>query len=79
RAKHHGLPVLGPKVAIERGAALALDVPNASEVEMLMMQKGIIVSARGAALRLAVHFFTTFEDIDITLEAIKSIMSKQIE
>lgn len=74
RAKLLGFDVMGPSIASERGAAIALAAPNSHALEQTLMQRGIIASARGPAIRLAPHFFTLEEDIETALQELKKLM-----
>ncbi|HSL93718.1 MAG TPA: aminotransferase class V-fold PLP-dependent enzyme [Bacillota bacterium] len=74
-AEKRGFQVLGPKDPSERGASLPLRVNDAHAAEAALFERGIIASARGPALRLAPHFFSTEEDILTALEALSEITS----
>ena len=49
---------------------------DSSAVENAMRARGIIASARGTALRLAPHFYTTPADIDAALDALSSALKE---
>jgi selenocysteine lyase/cysteine desulfurase len=49
---------------------------DSSAVEHHMRERGIIASARGPALRLAPHFYTTPADIDAALDALASALKE---
>ena len=56
-----GLRVLGPKVATGRGAMVAFDAGTTAEGERLgsaLLERDVIVSPRGRAVRLSPHGFT---------------------
>jgi selenocysteine lyase/cysteine desulfurase len=74
KAQELGFAVLGPSSVAERGASVPLVIPNAHQVEMKLLERGIIASARGPALRLAPHFFTLEEEIEAALLAIRELL-----
>ncbi|MFQ5747186.1 MAG: aminotransferase class V-fold PLP-dependent enzyme [Gemmatimonadota bacterium] len=66
-----GLALLGPREPGRRNPTSAFLVPgDARAVEAEMRRRGIIASARGPAVRLAPHFFTSLEDVDRSLDAL---------
>ena len=76
RACESGFPVLGPELPSERGASIPLQLPDAHRLEAELMQRGIIASARGPALRLAPHFFSLESDIEAALQALMEIVGQ---
>lgn len=66
-----GLTVLGPQNIEHRGAAVAIAVPDGHHLEEQLKQRGMILSARGPAIRIAPHFFTLEEEISRALQAIR--------
>lgn len=62
-AGNQGLEVLGPQDLRWRGAAVAVAVPNSHVMEERLKQRGMILSARGPAIRIAPHFFSLEEEI----------------
>ena len=44
------------------------------EVETALRERGIIASARGPAIRLAPHFYSTLEDVDRALDALAGVL-----
>ena len=62
-----GLRVLGPKVAAGRGAMVAFDAGTTAEGERLssaLLERNVIVSPRGRAVRLSPHGFTLHEEME---------------
>ncbi len=53
-----------------QGAHLALVEPHAEAMAAWLGQRGVIAAARSGVLRLAMHAYTTSEDIDAACEAI---------
>jgi selenocysteine lyase/cysteine desulfurase len=75
-AMRRGFKVLGPRDPLHRGASLPLQVEDAHSAEAELFRQGIIASARGPALRLAPHFFSTEEDIVVALNALAEVVKK---
>ncbi|RXT08023.1 aminotransferase class V-fold PLP-dependent enzyme [Ammoniphilus sp. CFH 90114] len=74
-AAERGLAVRSPLDVQIKGSNTAIFVPNASEVEQRMKQRGIIVASRLNVIRIAPHFYNTEGDvkkaIDVLCEEIK--------
>jgi selenocysteine lyase/cysteine desulfurase len=47
---------------------------DAGTVERRLRERGVIPSARGEMIRLAPHFYSTFEDVDIALDTLVAVM-----
>ncbi|WP_177245049.1 aminotransferase class V-fold PLP-dependent enzyme [Streptosporangium canum] len=58
-----GLEVVGPARAAERGAHLAVAVPDPLATAARLAERGVVVSVRAHVVRLACHYFTTEEDL----------------
>lgn len=58
-----GLEVVGPAQASERGAHLAVAVPDPIATAARLAKQGVLVSPRAGVVRLACHYFTTEEDL----------------
>ena len=41
-----------------------------------LVEKGIVASARGPALRLAPHFYTTLDEVETALDALQEVLSE---
>ena len=67
-----GLEPVGPEDPARRAPTTAFRVSgNAADVEMRMRERhGVIASARGSAVRLAPHYYSTVEDVDRALDAL---------
>lgn len=76
RAAELGLPVLGPRAVEDRGAAIAIAVPDGHSLEEKLKARGMILSARGPAIRIAPHFFTMEEEIGKALQAVREELAK---
>jgi len=69
-ARELGLEVMGPADAWRRTPTTAIRVADAHAVEASMRAHGVIASARGPAIRLAPHAYTSLDDVERTLEAL---------
>lgn len=76
-ARDLGLHYAGPENFLEKGSTTAIQVPDPEKLEMALMEKNIIASARGNMIRIAPHFFTTRQDIQRVLLQIKELTRLQ--
>jgi selenocysteine lyase/cysteine desulfurase len=72
--ERRGFETISPRDVTRKGAITAVPAPSPHEVEKKLKERGIFVSARGPAVRLAHHFFTTPEDIDRALDGLEEIL-----
>jgi selenocysteine lyase/cysteine desulfurase len=71
-----GLTVLGDTDPMKKAPTTAFLVPGDShQVEAEMREMGIMASARGPALRLAPHFYTTLDEVETALDALKKVLT----
>jgi selenocysteine lyase/cysteine desulfurase len=68
-----GLSLLAPGDDADATPTTAFAVANAHHVERALRARGVIASARGPAIRLAPHFYSSFEDVDRALEALSEV------
>jgi selenocysteine lyase/cysteine desulfurase len=47
---------------------------DAHEVEVGMRAKGVIASARGPAIRLAPHFYSTLDEVEVALDSLGEVL-----
>jgi selenocysteine lyase/cysteine desulfurase len=59
-----GISIASPRASQDRAGITMVGVSNPAEVANRLKEKKIFTSARGSALRVALHFFNTHEDID---------------
>jgi selenocysteine lyase/cysteine desulfurase len=74
-----GLRILGPQPGTPKGATNAVDAGSpqrARALEDVLRQRstGVIVSARGKALRLAPHGFTREQELEQALQAVAEVL-----
>ncbi|MGI6358419.1 MAG: aminotransferase class V-fold PLP-dependent enzyme [Bacillota bacterium] len=68
------LPLLSPREVSAKGATTAIKVPDSHLMEEQLKRRDIIASARGEAIRIAPHFFTTEDDITAALWQIRNLL-----
>ena len=73
-ARERGLTVLGPTDPAKRAPTTAIACADSQAVEVALRDQHIIASARGPAIRLAPHFYSTEDDVDRALDALASAM-----
>jgi selenocysteine lyase/cysteine desulfurase len=76
--KARGLQLLGSDDPTQKAPTTAFLVPEDSHlIEEKLRAKGILASARGPAIRLAPHFYSTLEDVEIALNALEKILCSE--
>ncbi len=75
-ADEAGLPFNGIVDPRERGGVVIFDVPNGKEVTAELLRRDILVDYRpGAGIRIAPHFYTSDEELEQSIQEIRSISS----
>jgi selenocysteine lyase/cysteine desulfurase len=69
-AQRLGLPNVSPRDPRRKGSSTAIQVSDSAAVEKRMAEAGFIVSARGAVIRVAPHFYNTEADVVGAMEAL---------
>jgi selenocysteine lyase/cysteine desulfurase len=69
RLDEDGLIVVSPRIRDQRSGITIIEMRNAPDVVKSLAERKIIVSARGRGLRVSVHVFNNFDDIDHLVEA----------
>jgi kynureninase len=73
-AAEAGLPFNGIADPHERGGVVIFDVPNGKEVTAELLRRDILVDYRpGAGIRIAPHFYTSDEELEQSIQEIRSI------
>ncbi|MGB9878974.1 MAG: aminotransferase class V-fold PLP-dependent enzyme, partial [Candidatus Pelagibacter ubique] len=75
-ALERGLDLASPLDPKKKGSTTSIKVNDPHHVEELLKERKIIASARGNVIRIAPHFFTTKNDIDIVLDELKTIVTR---
>jgi kynureninase len=70
-AEERGYRVHAPRDPNRRGGTVAFDVPHGYEVAQYLLSQNIVIDYRvGAGIRVAPHFYTTDEELEICVNAI---------
>jgi len=76
-AQEAGLKVRSPLDPALRGGTVILDVPNGREVTAELVRRQILVDFRpGAGIRIAPHFYTSDDEIALTIRELSSIVNR---
>lgn len=72
-----GFRLLGTHDPVEKAPTTAFLVPgDPHEVEARMKDHGVLASARGPAIRLAPHFYSTLNDVEVALDALEEVLKR---
>ena len=70
-----GLELHGTSDVTRKSPTTAFRVPgNSANTERKLRERGVIASARGDVIRLAPHFYSTFDDVDHSLDALAAVL-----
>jgi len=73
-AEEAGFRVNTPKNPAERGGTVTVDVPNGNEVTQELLRRDFLVDYRpGAGIRIAPHFYTKDEELELVVGEIRSV------
>jgi len=73
-AEAAGFTVNSPKNPAQRGGTVTLDVPNGYEVTQELLRRDFLVDYRPrAGIRVAPHFYTKDEELDLVVREIQSV------
>jgi kynureninase len=74
-----GYRVNSPLDAAERGGTVVIDVPDGEQVTKELLRRDFLVDYRpNAGIRVAPHFYTTDEELDLTINEIRSIAGAHV-
>jgi len=77
--KARGLRLLGSEDPLEKAPTTAFIVEGDSHVlEAKMRDRGVLASARGPAIRLAPHFYSTLADVEVALDALAEVLRTEV-
>ena len=77
-ADARGFTTTAPRDPARRGGTVAFDVPHAREVAQALLARDVIVDYRpGAGIRLAPHFYTSDEEVELAVGTIDEILAKE--
>lgn len=77
-AEEAGFRVNSPKNPAERGGTVVMDVPNGYEVTRELSRRDFLCDFRpGAGMRVAPHFYSKDEELDLFVREIRKIAERQ--
>jgi len=77
-ADARGYPVHAPRDPGRRGGTIAFDVPHGHEVAQYLLSRGIIIDYRpGAGIRVAPHFYTRDDELELAVETIDEALATE--
>ena len=75
-ADARGFPVSAPRDDTRRGGTVAFDVPHGYEVAQELLARNVIVDYRpGAGIRVAPHFYTSDDELEVAVATIDEILA----
>jgi kynureninase len=76
-AEEAGFRVNSPKKLSDRGGTVVIDVPQGERVTRELLRRDFLVDYRpGAGIRVAPHFYTKDEELDLTIREIRAIVDR---
>jgi len=76
-ADEYALPVGSPREEARRGGTVVLDVPHAEEVCGALLASDVLLDFRpGVGLRLAPHFYTRDDEVDLVMKLVRDEVRK---
>lgn len=75
-AQERGLELLSPLDVKKKGSTTAIRVDDSHQVEIDLKKHNIIASARGNAIRIAPHFYTTKENLKHVMDCLAGLLRK---
>ena len=73
-AEEAGFRINSPRDPNQRGGTVVIDVPNGYEIAQELGRRDYLVDYRpGAGIRVAPHFYSTDEELDLVIREIKSL------
>lgn len=77
-AEEAGFRINSPKDPSQRGGTVVIELPDADSVTKELLRRDFLVDYRpGAGIRLAPHFYSKDEEIDLTIREIQSILASR--
>lgn len=72
-AQEKGLRVMSPTDISQKASNTAIYIPQASKAEVILKEKGIIVSARNDVIRITPHFYNTEQEVMAAIDALAKL------
>jgi len=77
-AQEAGFAVRSPLDACQRGGTVAIDVPRGHEITQELARRDFLVDYRpGAGIRIAPHFYSTDEELELVIREIRKLAEFQ--
>ena len=77
-AEDAGYRINSPRNPGDRGGTVVIDVPDGAEVTKELLRRNFLVDHRpGAGIRMAPHFYSTDEELELTIREIQAILRKR--
>jgi kynureninase len=77
-AEEAGFTVRSPKDSAERGGSVVIDAPHGQAVTKELLRRDCLVDYRpGAGIRVAPHFYTKDEELELIVREIKTILESK--
>ena len=77
--KARGFRLMGSEDPLKKAPTTAFFVEGDSHVvETKMRDRGVLASARGPAIRLAPHFYSTLADVEVALDALAEVLRTEV-
>jgi kynureninase len=77
-AEAAGFRINSPRNPAERGGTVVMDVPDGAEVTRELLRRNFLVDYRpGAGIRVAPHFYTSDEELELTIHEIQAILRER--
>lgn len=74
-AEEAGFKINCPRNVEDRGGTIIIDVPNGQQVTQELSRRDFLMDFRpGAGIRIAPHFYTKDEELELTIREIKTIL-----
>jgi kynureninase len=71
-ADEYGLRLVSPRESDRRGGTVVLDVPNAESVSRALLAGDVLLDYRpGVGIRLAPHFYTRDDEVDLVVKRVR--------
>jgi selenocysteine lyase/cysteine desulfurase len=70
------LALMGTHDPQQKAPTTAFRVADSHKVEADLLDRGVIASARGDAIRLAPHFYTRLDDVDQALDCLADVLGR---
>jgi kynureninase len=76
-AEEAGFRINSPRNPSQRGGTVVIDVPNGYEIVQELGRRDYLVDYRpGAGIRIAPHFYSTDEELELVIREIKNLSAQ---